>query len=46
MKGAKVKFGGRSGKTDSKGQVTLDGRKGTADRVRRRATRTAKLKLK
>jgi hypothetical protein len=30
VKGAKVKLAGRSGKTDKKGRVTLDARKGTA----------------
>ncbi len=45
VKGAKVKFGGRSGKTNAKGKVTLDGRKGTAT-ASASGYEDAKLKLK
>jgi hypothetical protein len=45
VKGAKVKFAGRSGKTDAKGRVTLNARKGTAT-ASAAGYEDAKLKLK
>ena len=45
VKGAKVKLAGKSGKTDKKGRVTLDARKGTAT-ASADGYEDAKLKLK
>lgn len=45
VKGVKVKFAGKSGKTDSKGRATLNGRKGTAT-ASASGYEDAKLKLK